>query len=237
LRGRADPLLRADLPARSDRPDHTAPVFAAPVEPGSLHVRVAVALDGGLLIAAGERGLLLLTLGGRVRARWDLAADRLIVADHGGVVIIVTEGERISELHRLDLHTRRLAPIATIDGQIAADSFDGGTLVLLRGGELLGVDITSRPLHEVWSEFGASSAIYAVTRTATSMSALVNVPLHATAGGRSTERWTWELPMRRLRTREPGAWELDGTANYALTADGTLLWSVADERGLVESWC
>ena len=76
LRQRADPLLRADLPPfPSSVPSDALISVAADADPGATAITDAVWLSTGLLVAAGERGLLRLTRDGRVAQRWDVRAS------------------------------------------------------------------------------------------------------------------------------------------------------------------
>ena len=55
------------------------------------------------------------------------------------------------------------------------------------------------------------------------MTALVDVPVEGRRRERTIERWTWELPARRLLWRGfPYAEEL--SADARVTADGTVVW-------------
>jgi hypothetical protein len=85
----------------------------------------AVALAGGILVALGELGVRLLTADGRVRARWGVPTDGLVVADHGGSVLLLNRGETIVDVHTLDLVTRRVRHWSTLSLRRVLPSYDG----------------------------------------------------------------------------------------------------------------
>ena len=234
LRERADPLLRADLPPFEPA---SAPagvgLLHAPAEPGAATVGDAVCLEQGLLVAVGERGLLLLAHDGRTTARWSVPADRLVVADHGAVVLVVSHGERLDELHRLSLGPRRVTRWASLPRATALQSFDGAILTHAQPDCIAGIDTLGARPRELWRELGDDSRVLAVTRGERWMSAIVDVALQGSRAQRSIERWTWELPSRRLRSRE--LWAHDWPVpTLQTTADGTLLWLEQDELGATE---
>ncbi|NLT54324.1 MAG: hypothetical protein GXX79_07105 [Actinomycetales bacterium] len=69
---------------------------------------------GGVLVALGDLGVRLLTGDGRERARWDVPADQVVMADHGGCALLLVHGEGLVDIHRLDLATRRVRHWATM---------------------------------------------------------------------------------------------------------------------------
>ncbi len=79
-------------------------------------MRDAVALPTGVLVAFGAAGVRLLTADGRVKARWQVPADRLVVADHGHSALLLVHGERLIEAIDSDLRPgqvrRRAVPAA-----------------------------------------------------------------------------------------------------------------------------
>lgn len=229
LRERSDALLRADAPPYEPAPPAlSVPLLHAGAEPGSLAVFDAVALPAGVLVAAGERGLVLLTRDGRVRARWAVLAHRLIVADHGAAVLVAGRGEALHEVHRLDLATRRLRRWASIASPALPDSFDGGLLTVVDRAGIAGLDTLGERPRELWRELDADSIVLDCSRSPGRLSGIVDVPLQGSRSARSIERWTWELPARRLARRElfRDDWPAPATR---ITADGTLLWLDLDE--------
>ncbi len=229
LRNRADPLLRVDLPTLP--PPHSAHDILradAPAAPGP-GIAAAIALELGVLIAA-RGGVSLHRHDGRELARWDVPAVQLSVADHGGSAILGVRGESLIELHRLDFATRKLTRGAVLPSAYMLDTYDGAVLIMVPPGRdaLHGIDVTSDAPRILWSELEGDSRIIDVRRSARWMSAIVDVPLQARPGERSRERWRWELPSRRLRSRTA---EISEVARIA--ADGALLW-VAEQDEYLE---
>ena len=227
LRDRADPLLRADLapfPAGAERQD--VAVIDAAADPGAIAIADAVWLEGTLLVAAGERGLLRLTESGRVAQQWALGADHLVVADHGGALLVGARGEAVIELQRLELASGRLQRWAALSERWLPRSYDGGTLVALGPDGAEGLDTTALPPRALWTDLRGANVL-AFERAAGWMTALVDLPVEGRRRERTIERWTWELPARRLLWRGfPYADEL--SPGPRVTADGTVVWIAGD---------
>ncbi len=229
LRQRADPLLRADLPPfGASEPSDALISVAAEADPGAIAISDAVWLSTGLLVAAGERGLLRLTRDGRVAQRWDVASERLVVADHGGAVLIAGPGEGVTEFHRLDVVSGRVRPWASLPRTPLPQSYDGGVLIVPGPTGLEGIDTTSDPPRVLWNEVGSDGYVLAFTRSATHLAAIVDLPLAGRRRERSIEAWRWELPGRQAFQRDlrTDAWADDPEA--AVTADGTVVWMAVE---------
>jgi len=214
---RADPLAAADLRAPSS--DRTGPArtidLTAAHEPGRLPVLDAVALDSGsVLVACGEAGVRLLAPDGRTRARWDTPAHRLVVADHGSVVLLVARYGQVSEIARLDLATRAVRRWTALTVRDVVPSFDGRLLITLDDDGIAVIDtLAARPVV-VWRELDREARVLgSIARTATSCSALV-------ASGARVERWRWDLPGWQLRARTSLS---DDELPHALLASGAML--------------
>lgn len=112
LENRADPLAVADtttLTSRRRRQTRSPLRLTAPREPGQLQVHdVATLPDGSILVSHGNLGARLLTADGRVRARWDVPTHRLVLADHSGTALLLSIQGSLTEVHRLDLDSRRV---------------------------------------------------------------------------------------------------------------------------------
>jgi hypothetical protein len=233
LRERADPLLRADLPAvdvRPPAPQQLQATATAPAEAGSLDVLDAVWLDGGLLVAAGPAGLVRIGAGGRALQRWDVHAHGLVVADAGGVVLVTTHGEATVDVHRFTVRDRRLRRWATLGRCALLPSFDGRVLTIVDRDGLAGIDtLEPRPV-ELWREFNSDCRIVSIARSPSSMAAVVDAPLQGIRDRRSLELWRWDLPESVLRTRavhdQPALGE-----DSRVTASGRLLRIVESEAG------
>lgn len=158
LLARADPLTAADLPRPRPlpRPVGAAPAYTAADRPGTLPVLDAVLLaSGSVLVACGQAGARLLTPDGRTRAHWDTPTDRLVLADHGGGALLVTDhGPDLLGLAHLDLATRTVRPWTTLRARHLAPSYDGHRLIAAADGGIVVLDTTA----PVRSPSGANSA-------------------------------------------------------------------------------
>jgi hypothetical protein len=195
LTERADPLMAADLPAIRQKAVSGEVVLTAPAAPGQMMIHDAVTLGGGaILVAQGELGVSLLTLDGRVRARWNVPAHQLVVADHGGSALLVARYGQVSEIHRLDLATRRVRRWTSIRVRKFLPSFDGSVAVAADEDGLAFFDVHSAQPRIVWRELDRDTVMHAVRRSPNSLAAFVQVQ-------DAQELWRWELPGMTLRGR------------------------------------
>ncbi|MBP0449157.1 hypothetical protein J5Y04_06300 [Kitasatospora sp. RG8] len=200
---RADPLAAADLPGprRDTRPAGAAPTHTAADRPGTLPVLDAALLgSGAVLVACGQAGVRLLTADGRTKARWDVPADELVLADHGGSALLVAGYGATREIARLDLATRVVRPWTTLRVRQLARSFDGRHLVTVDEDGIAVLDTLAPRPTVVWRELGnGQRPVGRISRTATSCAAVVvsNLP----DGSPLTELWRWDQPGWELRAR------------------------------------
>ena len=159
----------------------------------------AVCLPAGVLVALGGDGVRLLTPDGRVRARWDVPADRLVVADHGLAALLVVPGERTVDVHRLDLVSRRVRRWTCLPRVAVAATFDGALLPVVDRDGLALLDTTAPGPRTVRRELERGVTVHRLERGARSMSALVSgAPVGV---DRRPQLWTWSLPEMILRSR------------------------------------
>lgn len=220
LRQRADPLLRADLPSI------TRPV--APVQPAEL----AVDLDAGqlpvfdvavlgpdtLLIAHGEVGVRLLTLDGRVKARWSVPTHQLVVADHGARALLVQAMGGPSSIHHLDLVSRRLRPWTTLTAQLILPSFDGDVLAVVDEDGIAFVDVRADRPRTIWRELDNQTRVVAVSRTPEHMTAFIVAPSGLDARIQLPQLRVWSQPDGRTRANQLVDLPLDPVVDLALVA-------------------
>ncbi len=188
---RTDPLLRADLPAPAAAETPPSKVVAVTgVEPGHLPVWEATPVtDGSVLVACGEAGVRLLSPSGGVRARWDVPAHRLVLADHGGSALLAAHRGAGFEVHRLDLADRRVRYWAGVRAQELVGSFDGAVLLVVTDDGLDLIDATADRPRVLWRELDAGVTVLSLARSATSLTALVTgregaeVGVRGAAGG------------------------------------------------------
>ncbi|MFE6871285.1 bpX6 domain-containing protein [Kitasatospora sp. NPDC057692] len=201
---RADPLAAADLPRPRPLPHlrTAAPTYTAADRPGTLPVLDAALLaSGSLLVACGQAGVRLLAPDGRTRARWDTPADRLVLADHGGSALLVTDhGPDLRAFAHLDLATRAVRPWSTLRARNVAPSFDGRHLLASDEGALVVLDTRTPRPTAVWRELGGDQRLLGgIARTPNGCAAVVRSPLPD--GTPLTEVWRWDLPGWELRGR------------------------------------
>lgn len=233
LAERADPLVRADLahaPARTRAPV-PPPDPSAPDEPGRLPVHDAAALPRGAVLAAhGQLGVRLYGPDGRTRARWDVPADQLVVADNGASALLVRRAGSLLDVHRLDLLSRRVRHWALLRARLIATSYDGVVAVVVDDDGIAFFDTLSDAPRVLWRELDAATEVFAVNRTADRLTAIVG-----TRGQGLVELWVWELSSQLLRVRR----RLDLTPELTalVTADAAALLRTDDGDGDAKLAC
>ncbi len=196
LKKAADPLLAADLPVRQET-RRGVPDLVVPALPGQLVVHDAVAVRGGaVLVALGDHGTRLVTGDGRTRARWDVPAHQIVIADHGGSALLVGRRGAVSEVHHLDLASRRVRRWTTLAHRTFLGSFDGGIAVVTGPDGLEFLDVRRDRPTVVWRELDRDSVILAIARDESSLAVVF-----AKQGESVVERWRWDLPGLTLRQR------------------------------------
>jgi len=198
LRKRADPLAAADLPALAYQhaKAQSGPLdLVASQAAGQLPVFDAAALpDGTILIASGEAGTRVLSSQGRTRARWDIPAHRIVLADHGGTALLIAARDTIADLWKLDLTSRRLRRWTTIHVRQVADSYDGGQLIVVDTDGIAVLDVLAGRPTVLWRELDPAYRVLSLARTPTTCSAVV---YHET----KVSLWHWNMPGWQLRMR------------------------------------
>lgn len=207
LADRADPLVTADLRRPPEPRPPAGPLTAvAPDRPGTLPVLDAVALGSGeVLVACGQAGVRLLAPDGRTRARWDVPADLLVPADHGGSVLLAARHGGVHEISRLDLVTRRVRPWSVLRVQRIAGSYDGRMLIARDDDGLAVLDtLADRPtvVHRELGGNDPSTGGRQVGRIARTPGGCAVLVVHGGAAGDFAEAWRWDLPGWELRARQ-----------------------------------
>jgi hypothetical protein len=213
LSRRADRLLVADLPSlRPGVLDPQQPAELDLTRRGDLVVHDAAAIGtSSVLVALGEAGVRLLTLDGRVRATWDVPTHRLVVADHGTRVLLVTDRSPRFGVHALDLPQGRPVPLPPLD-VMPLRSYDGAQPVLVSERGVEWVTLRDGRWHLAWRELvEPDDMVHLIARAPDAMAALVTT-------GRALEVWRWELPSHTLRGRQP----VEASQAMAVTALGQL---------------
>ncbi|MEU6237450.1 hypothetical protein, partial [Kitasatospora sp. NPDC047058] len=237
---RADPLAAADLarPRPVGRPTGARPAYTAADRPGTLPVLDAVLLESGSVLAAcGQAGVRLLAADGRTRARWDVPAEQLVLADHGGSALLVARYGRARQIARLDLATRTVRPWATLDARQPVSSFDGRLLITADRDGIAVLDTLAPRPTVVWRELGdGQRPAGPIARTPGGCAAVVVSGLPD--GSQLTELWRWDLPGWELRSRlRLDAAAADPGGSLALATAGLLTGQVrTDPSGMLLSW-
>ncbi|GAA2637161.1 MULTISPECIES: bpX6 domain-containing protein [Streptomyces] len=199
---RADPLVAADLarPQRAARSEHST-AYTAAERPGTLPVLDAALLgSGAVLVACGQAGVRLLTADGRTKARWDVPADQLVLADHGGAALLVAGYGRVREVSRLDLVTRSVRRWTTLSARQIVPSFDGRHLITADDDGITVLDTLAPRPTVVWRELGRGERLAGrLARTPAGCTGVVVSPLPD--GTQTAELWRWDLPGWELRSR------------------------------------
>jgi hypothetical protein len=203
FRDRCDPLVRADLPKPKPPAARNEPVrFTLADSPGALPVYDAAALRGGaVLVAYGEHGVRLLTMDGRVRARWDVPAHSLVVADHGGTALLISVSNTLQTIRQLELADRRIRPWTTLPLWTILPSYDGSVLTVVDDDGLAFLDTLSARPKVLWRELDRTHAVRTINRSPEALTALVSIPPDEWAPERRIELLYWELPSLAMRLR------------------------------------
>lgn len=195
LQKRADPVLVADLP-RLKPPVWTLdePLDVDLTTTGTVAIHDAAPLGhNSVLVALGEQGVRLLTRDGRIKATWDVPTHRLVLADHGNRVLLITDRNPRYSVHQLDLPSGRPHSLPPLD-VMPLPTYDGSRPVLASQRGIEWVEVSGNHWRLTWRELtDPGQSVFQVARTAESMAALfwngdINV-------------WQWALPSMALRTR------------------------------------
>ncbi len=199
FRARADPLMAADLPSGSAASPsgllEPLEIEMAGTGQVPLHDAVAIGRDT-ILVALGDQGVRLLTHAGKVRARWDVPAHRIIVADHGNRVVLAADRSGVYSLHELDLPISKPRPLPPLRGSLLLDTYDGSRLVVVSYEGVQWLELDGDRWRVAWQELHDElDMLEQVHRVADSIAVLFwswEVDLQV---------WQWELPSVALRHR------------------------------------
>ncbi|MGW4207368.1 bpX6 domain-containing protein [Lentzea sp. NPDC004789] len=238
LKKLADPLLAADLP-KAPRPRRDVPDLVFPALPAQLVVHDAVALRGNaVLVALGDQGTRLLTGDGRTRARWDVPAHQVVIADHGGSALLVGRRGAVCEVHHLDVASRKVRHWTTLAHRAFVGSFDGGIAVVRGPDGLEFLDVRRNRPTAVWRELDRDAVVLGLARNEHSLAVVFT-----NRGDRAVERWRWELPGLTLRERSrreeqqvlPEGTLLPSGEHCDGTADGDAWWTPREDHAEIRT--
>lgn len=143
-------LQRATLPPG---PGESSPLLHQRETSGASGLGVsdaAMVAGGRLLVALGELGVRLLSLDGRMLARFDAPASALVVSSRGDRSLAVMPRDGALEVARIDVVRRRVQRWGLLTAGAFARNFDGATWFVARGGEILALDATVDDFDATW---------------------------------------------------------------------------------------
>lgn len=194
----ADGALDADLPPVERLRTATGPpaLRIGADDRGARPVLDAAVLPGGRVLAAlGEAGAALLARDGRVVARLDAPAHRLVVSDAGTRALAIAPRGEAVRVTALDLRARTARPLRDLHLGGFAPSFDGAAWVVAAGREILILDTLRDDLRTIWRVDGLPGPAGALHRDARSIRFITALETSA------VETWRYELPGPVLRER------------------------------------
>jgi hypothetical protein len=195
-----DALLRSDAGALAttsarviplaDREIPTTIVFTAD-EAGPVAAKDAVLLsDGRLLVALGEAGVRLVSRDGRTIVHWDQPADALITNPEVTRAIALARRGDWVRLARIDLAARKATFWADAEITTWSRSYDGSIWYVAGKDDVLGIDALAAKWKALW-RVGDLKDVRGISWSSNQLAFLA-----------SGQRWAYELPGPRLRTRE-----------------------------------
>lgn len=216
-----DPCLRADVPALQVMLEgvNYAPESLPParmVEIAALDVGLHAILDlawlpdGKMLLALGEAGLLFLSREGKIIARSNEPAEKLVVSDDGSRAIGIARRDEVSRLTRIDVPGRQAR--YWCDATITAwtPNFDGSVWCVANGFDLFVIDTLAETFEALWRVPDMEGSVHALQRNRKE-GALYTVTL-----GNPMVLWKFDMPGWTLRSRQV----LDFNANPLMPSHG-----------------
>ncbi|MBP6750299.1 MAG: hypothetical protein KA144_11720 [Xanthomonadaceae bacterium] len=156
----------------------------------------AAALDDHrYLIALGEAGAAVIDRGGRTLRRYDVPAYALTIGDSRNIALAVAPREHVTRVSRLDLVRHSVADLGALPITAHADAFDGIAWSLVSRDRILVVD-TAKSLQDALWHVGDLPGPIVQTRY------LPNQEIYLIRSGEAFEIWVYQLPNRRLLSRD-----------------------------------
>jgi hypothetical protein len=196
----ADGAFDADLPRTRPRPASTTPASLVldAGDRGTRSARDAAILPSGHILAAlGEGGAALLARDGRVLARLDAPAHRLVVSDLGTRALALAPRGEAVRVSRLDLEARTAHPVRDLRIHGFAARYDGATWAIAAERRVLIVDCLRDDLRTLWHVSDLPGVPLALASRAGELS-FATVDRDG-----ASEGWTYALPNPTLRRRAP----------------------------------
>jgi hypothetical protein len=219
-----DALLQADLPeegwpvlqreAVAQR--HDTLILDGP-EAGAHAIHDAVPLhDRRYLVALGEAGACIVDSTGRRRTHFSIPAERLVLSNSRQVALALARRESMWRVSRIDLAQKTIVDLGLAEIDRFCTQFDGLHWTIARGNRLQVLD-TQHSLREiVWQVTGLSGPISALANSLHQEHLLVEMP------DGSDEHWIYQLPQRRLLSRDQLPPLAEGQMRLLNTARGSI---------------
>ncbi|HYL97543.1 MAG TPA: bpX6 domain-containing protein, partial [Blastocatellia bacterium] len=150
--------------------------------------------DGKLAIALGESGLVLLNRAGKIVARFDEPAYKLVQSDSGNRSIVMAARGEVWRLSRVDFRTRTIEPWTEARIDCFADSYDGSVWFIAADGDFYSIDATAKRFDSLWRIPEVVVEDHRVTSIARTPSSCAFVATEDF----SESVWRYSLPSMRL---------------------------------------
>ncbi|WP_397458951.1 bpX6 domain-containing protein [Pseudomonas asplenii] len=199
-----DEWLKLDMPTgaiASTRPSALQPVipalrWAAPA-PGNHALYDAVPLrDGDYLVALGESGAAVVDRLGVIRQRFAVPASHLVIGSNRRIALALAQRDTVWRISKLDLVTGQARDLGVLALAFFARRFDGIAWTIATRTQVRVVDI-DKDFATLWHVGDLPGPLMQLEATADHEFWLLGL-----ADG-ATEQWTYQLPERRLISREP----------------------------------
>ncbi|MCI0487186.1 MAG: hypothetical protein L0229_11365 [Blastocatellia bacterium] len=239
-----DASLRADAPVSSgspERPLHSRSdalqVELSASDVGILPVSdLAYLPDGRVVVALGEAGARLLARDGRTLAHFDQPAHRLVISDHGDRAIALAPRGEVWKLARIDFLSRKAEEWCEARIDNFASDYDGSLWFMGAKRDFYIIDATARRFDALWRvpDLYPEDSIFCVARSQSSCRILTF--------DRGAEEWHYELPLMKLRSRNPVRFpenSLMASTRLAISAEGLIadqsVYYEMDQEGHINS--
>ncbi|MFC3940917.1 YIP1 family protein [Pseudomonas gingeri NCPPB 3146 = LMG 5327] len=199
-----DELLKLDMPAGVITPNQSkalqsvipVPHWSAP-SPGSYALYDAVSLrDDNYLVALGESGVAVVDRQGSIGRRFTVPASQLVIGNNCRVALALIQRDSVWRISKLDLVTGTATDLGVLPLALFARRFDGVAWTIVTHGQVRVVDI-DRDLATLWHVGDLPGPLVSLEVTADHEYWLLRLP------DSTLEQWTYSLPERRLKSRDP----------------------------------
>ncbi|NWA02458.1 bpX6 domain-containing protein [Pseudomonas gingeri] len=199
-----DGLLKLDMPSGVVPPNQSKalhpviplPHWSAP-SPGSYALYDAVSLrDDNYLVALGESGVAVVDRLGSIGQRFIVPASHLVIGNNCRVALALIQRDSVWRISKLDLVTGTATDLGVLPLALFARRFDGVAWTVVTHGQVRVVDI-DRDFATLWHVGDLPGPLVSLDVTADHEYWLLRLP------DNTLEQWTYGLPERRLKSRDP----------------------------------